>query len=277
MKDSELKITYAGGPTALVEFGGVRFLTDPTFDPAGGTYDNLHKLAGPALQPDALGRIDVVLLSHDHHPDNLDNAGRSLLARAGKVLTTPAGAERLAAAAPALRNAHGLETWKSVSLASPDGRRLRVTSTPARHGPAHMERGPVTGFVLSFDDERTQTSDRDAPAGGVYISGDTVWYEGVAEVGRRFRIHTALLFMGAARVERVGPWNLTFTAEEGVEFARAFPDAAIVPLHFEGWVHFSEGRPEIVRAFAAAGLGDRLHWVQPGRTITVHGGARQPA
>jgi L-ascorbate metabolism protein UlaG (beta-lactamase superfamily) len=277
MRDSELKIAYVGGPTALVEFGGARFLTDPTFDPAGGTYDNLHKLAGPALPPEALGRVDVVLLSHDHHPDNLDNAGRALLARAGKVLTTPTGAERLSAAASAGSNVQGLRTWESASFPTPQGRMLRVTATPARHGPAHMERGPVIGFVLSLGDEHTQAPEREDLASGVYVSGDTVWYEGVAEVGRRFRIHTALLFMGAARVARVGPWNLTFTAAEGVEFAWAFPETVIVPLHFEGWAHFSEGRSEIERAFAAAGLEARLRWVEPGRTISVRGGMSQPA
>jgi hypothetical protein len=146
---------------------------------------------------------------------------------------------------------------------------LHVTATPARHGPAHMERGPVTGFVLSLADS-APTPAPDALPGGVYVSGDTVWYEGVAEICRRFHIHTALLFMGAARVARVGPWNLTFTAEEGVQFARAFPDAAIVPLHFEGWAHFPENRQDIARTFAAARLQDRLYWVEAGRTITVH-------
>jgi L-ascorbate metabolism protein UlaG (beta-lactamase superfamily) len=273
MKDSELKITYIGGPTALIEFGGVRFLTDPTFDPGGGSYDNLHKLTGPALTVDTLGPIDAVLLSHDHHPDNLDNAGRAMLGRAGKVLTTPAGAERLSASG--VVNVTSLQPWESVSLSTSAGHPLRVTATPARHGPAHMDRGPVIGFVLSPGDEGAQRSEQEAV--GVYISGDTVWYEGVAKVGRRFRIHTAVLFMGAARVERVGPWNLTFTAEEAVQFARAFPDAAIVPLHFEGWAHFSENRPEIVRTFAAAGLEERLHWVEPGKAITVHAGTPQPA
>ena len=94
-----LKITYIGGPTAVLEWGGVRLLTDPGFDPAGGEYRTgpvvLKKTAGPALTPDGLGRIDAVLLSHDHHSDNLDQSGRKFLERVAKVFTTPAGAERL--------------------------------------------------------------------------------------------------------------------------------------------------------------------------------------
>jgi L-ascorbate metabolism protein UlaG (beta-lactamase superfamily) len=135
---------------------------------------------------------------------------------------------------------------------------VRVTGTPARHGPAEADRGPVTGFVLTSQDHAEH---------GVYVSGDTVWYEGTAEVARRFSIRVALLFMGAARVREVGPHHLTFTAAEGVEAARAFPDATIVPLHFEGWAHFSESRRDIESAFARANLGHRLQLLAPGAAV----------
>ena len=92
MKSHQLGITYIGGPTCLLEFGGVRLLTDPTFDPAGGEYKSasstLRKLVGPALAPEAIGLIDYVLLSHDHHFDNLDHTGRSVLGKARAVFTT---------------------------------------------------------------------------------------------------------------------------------------------------------------------------------------------
>ena len=65
----------------------------------------------------------------------------------------------------------------------------------------------------------------DRPDHCVYVSGDTVWYEGMTEVARRFHVTVAVLFMGAARVREVGPAHLTLTAEEGVEVARAMPDA----------------------------------------------------
>jgi L-ascorbate metabolism protein UlaG (beta-lactamase superfamily) len=253
-----LRLTYIGGPTALLEIGGVRLLTDPTFDPAGSEYPTpvytLRKTQGPAVPLDALGRIDAVLLSHDHHFDNLDRVGRTALERADRVITTRAGAERLGV--PAL----GLAPWETVDLAAPNAGGLRVTATPARHGPADGDRGPVIGFVL------TATH---VPSVVVYASGDTVWYEGVAQVAERFHVDVALLFMGAARVREVGPANLTFTGTEGVEAARALSHATIVPLHYEGWQHFSEGRADIDRAFAAAGLAERLRWPEPGRSATL--------
>ncbi len=259
MSQEKMTFTYIGGPTALIELGGLRLLTDPTFDPAGTEYPTavytLRKTGGPAVPHESLGHIDAVLLSHDHHFDNLDSAGRDLLPSAGKVLTTPAGAERLGG------HAGGLAPWQSVDLRAPDGRVLRVTGTPARHGPPGGDRGPVTGFVLAWES---------SPEQAVYVSGDTVWYEGVAEVARRFPVRLALLNMGAARVREVGPAHLTFTADEAVEAARAFPDAAIIPLHHEGWAHFSESRRQIEAAFASAGLQDRLKWMEPGRATVVH-------
>jgi L-ascorbate metabolism protein UlaG (beta-lactamase superfamily) len=172
-----------------------------------------------------------VLLSHDHHPDNLDHVGRALLTRADKVITTVAGAERLGG------NALGLANWQSIEIPVEDGT-VTITGTPCRHGPAEMDRGPVTGFILSFSNTAGPT---------IYISGDTVWYDGVAEVANRFRVDIAVLFMGAARVFEITKSPLTMTAEDGIGTARAVPDAKIVPLHYEGWAHFSESREVILR------------------------------
>lgn len=251
-----IAVTYIGGPTARLDVAGLRLLTDPTFD-AGGVYEGptstLTKLRGPSLDAPAMGAVDAVLLSHDHHVDNLDRAGRTMLAGAGTVITTPLGASRLG------NGAIGLEAWQSMELPSPEGGVLRITGTPARHGPAGGDRGPVTGFALT----RGDTSD------AVYVSGDTVWYEGVADVVRRFDVGIAVLFMGAARVAAAGPAAITMTADDGIQFARACPRATIVPLHFEDWAHFTEHRETIQRAFHEAGVGKRLRWPDRGGTITV--------
>ncbi|HEX4264333.1 MAG TPA: MBL fold metallo-hydrolase [Verrucomicrobiae bacterium] len=209
---SGLVATYIGGPTALFKWDGLRLLTDPTFDPAGTNYVlnlyTLKKREGPAIPPEKLGHIDAVLLSHDHHFDNLDRAGRALLTSADKVLTTEIGAQRLGG------KAIGLTRWQSVEIPGRDGRKLRITATPARHGPVGGDRGPVVGFVLNFTD---------APDDCLYISGDTVWFDDLEEVARRFTVTTAVLFMGAAIVPRVGPAHLTMTAEERRVRREGFP------------------------------------------------------
>jgi L-ascorbate metabolism protein UlaG (beta-lactamase superfamily) len=253
MAETALQITYLGGPTAILEYGGLRFLTDPTLDPAPTDYPTpaytLHKTVPPALDPAGIGRIDAVLLSHDHHFDNLDHAGRAALQQSTRVYTTMAGAERLGG------DARGLTPWESVELAG----RVRLTATPARHGPPGGDRGPVIGFLLEDGSETPR----------VYFSGDTVWYEGVSEVGQRFAPDIAILNLGAAKVAVAGPMPLTFTAAEAVQLARAWPGTVIVPLHFEGWAHFTEGRRETEQAFANAGLGHRLQWLPPGRRTEV--------
>src|SRR3954468_6470676 len=99
MTRNSIRLTYIGGPTALIEFGGLRFVTDPTFDAAPAEYPSgpatLRKRKGPALSPDEVGHVDAVLLSHDHHWDNLDRSGRDFLARVDQVITTKDGAKRL--------------------------------------------------------------------------------------------------------------------------------------------------------------------------------------
>src|SRR4051812_31155289 len=114
-----IEITYIGGPTALIKIAGVTFITDPTFDAPGKEYASgkitLRKLNGPAFPVEEAGKIDVALVSHEQHPDNLDVAGRALLPTIPLVLSTKHSAERLGA------NAHGLDPWESKTIETPEG------------------------------------------------------------------------------------------------------------------------------------------------------------
>src|SRR5262249_37093002 len=153
-----------------------------------------RKTQGPAVTAGALAPIDGVLLSHDHHFDNLDREGRRALEEAAVVITTVDGAGRLGG------RAVGLTPGQARGVGGRDGRSVRITATPARHGPDGGDRGPVIGFVVAPVDR---------PDAVVYVSGDTVWFDGIAEVARRFSPAVALLFGGAARVREVGPAHLT--------------------------------------------------------------------
>ena len=92
-----LAVRYLGGPTAILEIGGLRLLTDPTFDPPGD-YPiggrKLTKTLGAVAGPAEIGTVDAVLLSHDQHPDNLDHEGRKYVSGAPLVLSTPAPARQ---------------------------------------------------------------------------------------------------------------------------------------------------------------------------------------
>jgi L-ascorbate metabolism protein UlaG (beta-lactamase superfamily) len=249
-----------GGPTAVVVYAGLRFLTDPTFDPPHERRQGPSirvKYAGPVVPAEDVEPSDAVLLSHDHHHDNLDDAGRAFLGRARRVLTTRAGAERLA------NGAVGLEPFESIELPAPDRRGVTVTATPAEHGPpAHAEEnGPVIGFVLQADD-----------LSAVYVSGDNASVEVVREiVGEYGAPDVAVLFCGGAAVPVL--WGegvyLTLTPETAVEAAKALGAAPIIPIHQEGWAHFSFGPEDLRRAFADAGLEDRLREVAPGDEVAL--------
>jgi L-ascorbate metabolism protein UlaG (beta-lactamase superfamily) len=252
-----LRITLIGGPTALIEIDGFRILTDPTFD-APGAYQlphvKLEKLSGPALEPEAIGKVDAVLLSHDQHADNLDHSGKDFLSTADRVLTTVAGAKRLGG------RAEGLAPWATTELTGNNGHSLAVTATPARHGPAGIEplSGDVIGFVLTSKDNNIRP---------IYISGDTVWYDGVAEVARRFKAGVVLPFAGAAQTR--GPFHLTMDTNDTIETARAFPDAVIVPLHTDGWAHFRQNANDLRASFDTLGFGPRLKILEPGVATTI--------
>ena len=239
-------VAVLGGPTTLLDIAGFRVLADPTFDPPGG-HGYLHKTAGPAVSAEALGAVDVVLISHDQHPDNLDDAGRELALRAPVLLTTPTSADRLGAPA------NGLPTWTTWTS---DNGALTVTALPARHGPADGETDAhgfvnceVTGFLLE-----AQNGPR------VYVSGDNASLEHVRTIRERVgELDLAVLFAGAASVPtKYQGRPLSLTAARAGAAAEVLAAAHVVVAHQTGWAHFHDGPQETRQAFAQAGIANAL-------------------
>jgi L-ascorbate metabolism protein UlaG (beta-lactamase superfamily) len=249
---SDLALQLVGGPTAVIEYAGLRLLTDPTFSPPGEYAGGLVKTTGPAVEASAVGRIDAVLLSHDHHADNLDPAGRELLAQADVVITTPAGADRLGG------NADGLDAWADRPLHNG----VTVTAVPALHGPPGSEpvTGPVTGFVLTGAGQDT-----------VYVSGDNASLDVVREIAQRAGpIDVALLFAGAVQLpHRFDGAYLTLSSDLAAIAATILGVRTAVVLHFEGWAHFTQGADEVRAAFAGNGISDLLALPERGERLTL--------
>ena len=145
-----------------------------------------------------------MLLTHDHHADNLDDGGRALLPAAGTVVTTVSGARRLGG------NARGLEPWATTRLEAPGKPTIEVTATPCRHGPPVSRPivGDVIGFAFDWDGQEH---------GALWISGDTVLYDGVRQVADRVDVGTALLHLGGVHFPVTGPVRYTMTAHDAVE------------------------------------------------------------
>jgi len=159
-------------------------------------------------------------VSHHHHEDNLDGAGRSFALGLPLVVTTSLGARELAArcvAGEGTATVIGLEVDESLALDSAPlvgnavaghaPRGARVTAVAAQHGPEEFaERlGPVIGFLLTAPGEPT-----------VYVSGDNASVDVVRAIAARHgATDAAVLFAGAARIPAIDA-PLTLTAADAI-------------------------------------------------------------
>lgn len=266
--------TWIGTATVLVQVRGTTLLTDPTFDPPGAPQHfavpgsamriPLRRTAGPAIGVEQLPPIDVVLLSHDEHADNLDASGRRLLDSAGLVLTTRSAARRLGP--PAI----GLAPWESHVVRRGEVA-LRVTAAPARHAPDGWSdlAGEVVGFVVEVVDDDDVA--RREPV--LYFSGDTVPHPELDEIGRRFAVDTAFLHLGAARFTAAGDTPFSLDADDAVLLARSLRARDVVPIHVDDWDHFTLTTDAVRTAFDAAGLSGVLQPLIPGVRTDLAGRA----
>jgi L-ascorbate metabolism protein UlaG (beta-lactamase superfamily) len=256
-------VTLVGGPTAVLEIAGLRIITDPTFDPPQTYTDDgtegtngITKTAGPALAANEVGPVDVALISHDHHIDNLDRSGREFLTHIRSIFTTAAGAKRLG------NGAIGLDDYESTTVALPTGGEMTITGVPAQHGPAGVWQavGPVIGFALSGKGLPT-----------VYISGDNSSLEVVREIASTIGpVDVALLFVGGAKFDEVaGGAYLTLSNDNAVLAARIMQSATVIPVHADGWAHFSESAEQLREAFGVAGMPERIIVLEPGNSTDV--------
>ena len=253
-REPQLGVQLVGGPTAILEYGGIRWLTDPALSPPG-EYAGLTKLTGPAIDVTSQDPIDVVLVSHHHHADNLDPAGRAFLPSAGRVLSTTKAAQDLGG------NVVGMEAWSVVEIESPLGGSVTVTAVHAQHGPDGSDeiQGPVLGFVLA-----APGSDQ------VYVSGDNASRDVVrAIVDVTGELGIAILNVGAVQLSKFDGAYLTLSADHAADVARILGAWVVIPLHFEGWAHFTQGADQVQAAFSGNGIRDRLLMLERGQRAEV--------
>jgi L-ascorbate metabolism protein UlaG (beta-lactamase superfamily) len=182
-----VRLTLVRNATLVVELADRRILVDPMFDDVGarppieGTRNPIANPTVPLPFPaeEVIRGVDAVLVSHRHR-DHLDATAEKLLPRDVPVFCQPEDEE-------ALREL-GLDA-RSVDV-DLDWDGLRITRTPGRHGSGEMAKllAPVSGFVLD----------------GLYVAGDTVWYEGVEQTIERHEPRVAVVNAGGAEFEEGG-------------------------------------------------------------------------
>ncbi len=259
-------LTFIGNATTLLRVGGVTILTDPNFVHAGeevplGYGLSTRRLLDPAIEIEALPPIDLVLLSH-FHGDHFDRVAEEQLDRNLQVVTTPEAAGTLQDLG--FRAARGLETWESVEVGSPE-HRVRITSMPGRHAPSVLSVA-LPDVMGSLVEAWAAGAAGDAPAETrLYISGDTLLYDGLEEIPRRHPApDVGVLHLGGTRVMGV---TVTMDAEQGLGLVRLLAPGVVVPIHFDDYDAFESPLEDFVAAIEAAGLGERLRLLDRGGTL----------
>ena len=164
-----------------------------------------------------------------------------------------------------------------VVLRKTVGPALEAASLGTIHGvllshDQHADNLDVAGRALLYTVPRVVTT----PAGAARLGGNSIglapWdsTDLTALNGTRAQVVATPASHGPPGIEPISGEVTGFVIRLASPAAtRAFASAVIVPVHHEGWAHYSEARDDVARVFASAGLGRRITWLQPGRTTVV--------
>jgi L-ascorbate metabolism protein UlaG (beta-lactamase superfamily) len=257
--DGEDSLLFIGNATMLLRYGGFTILTDPTVVHRHevvsiGYGMTAKRLTDPALEIADLPPLDFVLLSH-FHGDHFDQVAERELDRGIQVVTTPQACGDLADRG--FHNTVGIDTWDTVTLTKGD-RVLQVSACPGRHGPG------VTDFALP-DVMGSVLTAPDSPS--VYISGDTLFYDGLEEIPRRHPdLDVGVLHLGGTKVLGV---TVTMDAKQGIETARLVDPQTIVPIHYDDYDVFKSPLADFLAAVKKAGLEGKVHVLKRGDSYAI--------
>jgi L-ascorbate metabolism protein UlaG (beta-lactamase superfamily) len=211
-----VELTLVRNATLLLELAGKRVLVDPMLDDEGarppieGTRNPVPNPTAPLPMPaeEVVAGLDAVIVTHRHR-DHLDGTAEELLPRDVPVFCQPEDEDALRELGVDARAVDDEVDW--------DG--LRIVRTPGRHGtgPIADALAPVSGFVL----------------GGLYIAGDTVWYEGVEATIERHQPRVAVVNAGGAEFAEGG--LIIMGIDDVREVAARVP--TVVAVHLEALNH----------------------------------------
>jgi L-ascorbate metabolism protein UlaG (beta-lactamase superfamily) len=259
----ELGATFIGHSSFLLQIAGKNVLVDPVFSTRLVV---LRRQRRPGVQIADLPPIDLILLTHAHM-DHLDKASLRAIVRATRrrrgygprsapEVVVPNGVEDLVATMGFAR-VHGMKWWERLEMQG-----LEITMTPCKHWGARMFRDVHRGYGGY------------CVAGGghsVYHSGDTAYFPGFAEVGRRLQPKLALLPIGAYFPDT---YRSVHTSPE--EALRGFVECGakyMLPMHFGTFRLGREPIDEPVQRLLAEvkrlGIEDKVRVLQEGEMIIL--------
>ncbi len=253
-------IQFIGTATVLIRCGGFTILTDPNFL---HKHDTVHlgyglrskRLTEPALELHSLPPLDFVLLSH-FHEDHFDRKVEAGLDKLTPIITTPSAAKELRRRG--FSQAEGLDTWECKAF-SKQGTALTVSAMPGRHGAGLLAQllPDVMGSMLDFQAE-------DGYRQRLYITGDTLMFEGITSIPQRFPdIDLALLHLGGTRILGI---TLTMDARQGVQMLKVIKPRLAIPIHYNDYKVFKSPLADFQGEVETAGLTQAVQYLSHGET-----------
>ncbi len=204
-------LTWLGHAGFLLQTAQGNLLVDPIW---AKWLKVVKRMRFPTLQPSDLPGIDLVLVTHAHY-DHLDK--RSLRSVAsGQTIVVPFAVgnlvHRLGFAA-----VHELDYWESFTLED----RFKITLTPCHHWGARVLHDRHRGFGGYVIQTPTRT---------VFHCGDSAYFEGFREIGRRFDIDVALMPIGA--YDPPSGREVHMTPEQALVAFKELGAKHFVPMHY---------------------------------------------
>lgn len=155
-----------------------------------------------------------------------------------------------------------MAAWDSIDIRTPEVKGLRITATPAQHHPWWVPgfvAGKVVGFVIEWEGQKD---------GVLYISGDTVFFSGLNEVARRYKMNIGLFHVGSVQFRYLTALGrYTMNGRDLLKAAHLLKPGKIIPVHYKGWSHFKEEEATLRKTIAADAFAkDRSYFLLPGVT-----------
>ncbi|RED23293.1 L-ascorbate metabolism protein UlaG (beta-lactamase superfamily) [Flavobacterium cutihirudinis] len=263
----KVTITHIDTACVLININGFKILTDPTLDKKDRFFPQYvssplafsKKYIDPAFSVKEIGDVDLVLLSHDHHSDNLDKKGRAFIKTVPLVLSTKDAEKRLKNP-----NTIGLEKWQEYNISTDKVKQLKITAIPAQH--TNIKRldkimGQVIGFTIEWEGQ---------VGGCIYISGDTVFFDDLYELEKKKNVGTAILHLGAGAFPYLKKnLRVTMNGEEAIKLSKLLKADTVIPIHYKGWWHFKESVASLKNEIHKSEINDKFLWLESGLEVEL--------